>query len=828
MPRTRLTNLPRGRALGSKALAKSAAPPNRASSSKPPNPVALSDNLPPPPKDVERYTVRRMRKSERDETKDIVRTLREVKTFRGGFTKPSTIRATNWFKGGPYVIKRKVYEPPDARAYAPYTVFYLEGRYPVRGGHGRASHYPIIIGVCKEGSLPAVVKASNSIHGNTETVEAMDTARWPWDSPPKSKRVRWWEIGEDPEVLREKALNQALPEESQESQPLSWSRAKTAQVPAELLPGAVPFARAVHTRSFHTTASARDADDHNSHQSRKNIPTSSWSRPHRPSQDASDDVVPTYYVERKKQRAQIAERKEEEGGLMAELNAGILSEGLAAKTRVRDEKIPVEVRLPDGRVAHPSGFTPPTPETEFHPIAAKVPTEDNPLVATVKQTWDERDFQVKPAAPIIPDPEKEQEWVKRVVTSGGTGKPLTGVRDINAEKPVSGSVPSASTSAEDRSKITTSAWDTPAHGQNGNDPDSVVPPFYIERKKQRDDIAERKEEEGGLMAELNAGILSEDLAAQTRERQEKIPVEVPLDDGTVVHPSGFQPPTPETEFHPVAAKPPGSPKLPWTEVATVKEGTPAPTAGGSAKKPTDARGLHTSAVARAVVLPVTPTPLQSVLGGRGIDVEPEVDPVVKRRQRYMAIIEKEPYWRPLMSVTFATRPLANAFRETVLAGNDRGLPYYKLLETEELKDFSSMNSRMRNLRLNRFQNLVYQIASRLHGRYGGFVGLRARASDRGRGINGEHVADGLPKETRAIKVGVGEWYPFAEELKERIVADAEAAGYRDSVEVFGLTEWGKRADGKPLAGEKEVKEGASLASLLEEEVKAEPHESDVD
>ena len=83
---------------------------------------------------------------------------------------------------------------------------------------------------------------------------------------------------------------------------------------------------------------------------------------------------------------------------MSELNAGILSEGLAAQTKVREEKIPVEVRLPDGTVAHPSGFEPPTAETEFHPIAAKVPTEEHPLLSTVKQPWDQRDFVVEAGA----------------------------------------------------------------------------------------------------------------------------------------------------------------------------------------------------------------------------------------------------------------------------------------------------------------------------------------------------------------------------------------------------------------------------------------------
>ncbi|KAJ2958168.1 hypothetical protein NUW54_g14550 [Trametes sanguinea] len=155
MPRTRLTNLARSRALGNKASAKPAASRNAASSTSRPEPVPLSEDLPPPPPAVAKYAVSRMKRAERHETKDIVRALRDVKSYRGGFTKPTTFRTTNWFKGGPYVIKRKVYEPPEPKAYKPYTVFYLEGRYPVRGGHGRADHYPIII------ALAATKKPSN-------------------------------------------------------------------------------------------------------------------------------------------------------------------------------------------------------------------------------------------------------------------------------------------------------------------------------------------------------------------------------------------------------------------------------------------------------------------------------------------------------------------------------------------------------------------------------------------------------------------------------------------------------------------------------------------
>ncbi|KAI0641816.1 hypothetical protein C8Q79DRAFT_989563 [Trametes meyenii] len=805
MPRAKLTNIAPARAI--RAVSSQA---SSAATSAPP----VSENPESVP-DVPRVSKTRARKAERDELKDISMSFREVKTYRGGFTRPTALRSSNWQTGGAYVDKRKVYESPDPDAYTPRTVYLLEGRHPTVHGHGRVDAYEHSIGVCKEGTFPNLVQAANSATASRDLVEPMDNARWPWDSPRRRKRVRWWEEGENPQTIRQKALQGPVAED-ESPRVSSQPKSRTSRATVELLTAGVSSG-SVHARAFHTSSAVLRPDDPNSSEARKNIPASTWSRPPRPSQDARDDVVPTYYVERKKQRDDISQRKEEEGSLMAELNAGILSEGLAAKTRVRDEKIPVEVRLPDGSVAHPSGFTPPTPETEFHPVAAKVPTEDHPLVATIKQPWDERDFPVVGADPISHDPEKEQEWIKRVVSNGGTV--LTGVRDLGAEKPVS--APSSSTSASDRSKITTSAWDSPAQSQKSDDPDSVVPPFYIERKKQRDDVAERKEEEGGLMAELNAGILSEDLAAQTREREEKIPVEVILEDGTIVHPSGFVPPTPETEFHPLAAKPPDSPKLPWTEIDSVKEVAPDVVAN-TAKKPSNARGFHTSAVARASVLS---QPLSSVLpramGENSIDLDNDVphhskqEVLSARRAKYAQTLEKEPFWRPLITVTTATRPLA----ATVLGmarGLERGQAFYTAIDESERKDFATYNARMRNLQLNRIQHITHELARRLGGAHGGFVGLRTNAHERGRGVRGEGLADPLPRETRVVKIGVGEWYPYAEEVKERFLADAERGEYADLVEVFGVDEWGNRTDGKAWAGAQRAKD-ARIESLREGE-----------
>ena len=73
---------------------------------------------------------------------------------------------------------------------------------------------------------------------------------------------------------------------------------------------------------------------------------------------------------------------------------------------------------------------------------------------------------------------------------------------------------------------------------------------------------------------------------------ELVPRKETLEDGTVAHPSGFVPPTGETAFHPLAAKPEDAARRPWTEVLAKKS-----EAGG------EGRGFHASAVARARAMP---------------------------------------------------------------------------------------------------------------------------------------------------------------------------------------------------------------------------------
>ncbi|GJE93560.1 hypothetical protein PsYK624_097190 [Phanerochaete sordida] len=348
---------------------------------------------PPSSKEITIMTKRRMEKAERDERVDITKALTPVKTYMGGFTRPQDLRVSNWWPGGAYIAKGKVYEAPPPAAYEPHTVFLLEARYLTRHGVGRQDSIEYVVGVCREGDLPDVLAKYNSWSCDKEQLEIMDNAVWPWIEKKKKKSVVWWDKTEsrsDVLARRHKEIFEApLPDEVAET---STAAGDLASAPSP--PASASRQTYIQTRAYHSSAPSRSDSDEKTRttpsERAAEIPTSAWSRPHKPSQDADDDVVPAYYVERRRQLDEIAERKEAEGGLMAQLSAGILSEGIAAQTRPREEKIPPEVVEEDGTVRLPSGFEPPTPATEFHPVAALPAVEtDDPVVKLGNITWEE-------------------------------------------------------------------------------------------------------------------------------------------------------------------------------------------------------------------------------------------------------------------------------------------------------------------------------------------------------------------------------------------------------------------------------------------------------
>ncbi|KZT38652.1 hypothetical protein SISSUDRAFT_1046662 [Sistotremastrum suecicum HHB10207 ss-3] len=127
------------------------------------------------------------------------------------------------------------------------------------------------------------------------------------------------------------------------------------------------------------------------------------------------------------------------------------------------------------------------------------------------------------------------------------------------------------------------------------------------------------------------------------------------------------------------------------------------------------------------------------------------------RARYLATLDSEPFWRPLLSVTFPTRPLATSVVRLAKA-LPHGLAYYASIPSDERKSVLSFSSRVRNLRMNRFRDLIKEVVIRLAGYRGGFPGLRYSSADRGMTINGERLAEPLTVDERKVSVGLAEWY----------------------------------------------------------------------
>ncbi|CCM02340.1 uncharacterized protein FIBRA_04433 [Fibroporia radiculosa] len=786
----------------------------------------------PPPEEQCKIIARRIGKAEREERMDITMSLTPVKTYMGGFTRPRDIRISNWMPGGQYVLREKLYEPPPASAYEPHTVFLVESRYPVRHGIGRADTLEHFVGVCREGDLPAVLARLNSDKAPKDTLQSMDNARWPWMPQKKIRQVKWEEgesredllarlLAEDAEVATKLVAEESArqPPQQQTAAPNPRKKATRSELIAKELMHSAPGGGGsrVHHRMFHFSFHASAESDTplgapGTFKARTAIPTSSWSRPHKPSQDADDNVVPSYYVERKRQRDAVEERKEEEGGLMAQLSAGILSEGVAAHTKAREEKIPVEVRDPlDGTVRHPSGFEPPTPETHFHPAVAKTATEDHPMMSTVKQHWDALPMNADAREVIGPDNGVAQEFIRKKISEVVDRAEAIPSHTQEEQSPIEMIdllATGTTTTPEQRRAIPTSSWDSPKKSPRWKQhPEDVVPTYYVERKRQLSSVEERIEAEGNLMAELNEGILSEGLAADIKHRDEKIPVEVrdPLD-GTVRHPSGFEPPTPETHFHPTAAKSVtedhpivSTIKVPWMDAVS----------------PKNSRSLHTSAVMRATAVPYAafhlmspalaqaPQPVQAARQQEDVDeddhdanlmqTEDIDDETLHVRKQYLPTLGAQPFWRPLLTATFATRPLALTFAR-LSRGQTRGTPYYVSVSNDDRKYAPSLQSRLRNMRINRMHGLAMDMGRLLNGERGGFLGIRFSPEQRGRAIDGEGMSDPIQMDKRMIQVGVGEWYARVEEVKEQFSEGARDAEVAEAVRVFGLDEHGQRTD----------------------------------
>ncbi|KAF7290541.1 Histone H4 [Mycena indigotica] len=173
------------------------------------------------------------------------------------------------------------------------------------------------------------------------------------------------------------------------------------------------------------------------------------------------------------------------------------------------------------------------------------------------------------------------------------------------------------------------------------------------------------------------------------------------------------------------------------------------------------------------------------------------------RSEYLQTLEKTPFWRPVITLTVSTRPLALSLLR-LANRHATGLPFYASVSDDDRKSFTSFPARMRSLRLRRIQDLSLELASVLTGARGGIPGIRFEHESNGRGIAGEGLADPIPWDKRVIHVGLGTSLPswvqseFPKVLLGR--AKVEVPGWKP-FELYHVDDFGNRSrmlDGQAL------------------------------
>ncbi|KAI4518487.1 hypothetical protein K523DRAFT_238698 [Schizophyllum commune Tattone D] len=194
-----------------------------------------------------------------------------------------------------------------------------------------------------------------------------------------------------------------------------------------------------------------------------------------------------------KQTAAVAERVLEED-----------FEGVTAHTKAKRRKVPVEVRHEDGSVSHPSGFVPPTPAENFDNLFA----------------WEDAE-----------NAKAEAQARLRKTDSASPATPLKSGTLDQQPTHTSGTASGESSGASHNPRST----QTDPGDSSTRKTDEVL------QQEQRESIQRRKEQEGGLMTELSAGVLAGGVSASTEPRDQKKPTAYATQEGvqTAQHPPEF-------------------------------------------------------------------------------------------------------------------------------------------------------------------------------------------------------------------------------------------------------------------------------------------------
>lgn len=297
---------------------------------------------------------------------------------------------------------------------------------------------------------------------------------------------------------------------------------------------------------------------------------------------------------------------------------------------------------------------------------------------------------------------------------------------------------------------------TPAHHFADNLPPSRAPHVSRDDIPQNNDsqidieswnAMKKKDGQEGLMSGLT-GSFEVDIVA----RQEKIPTEIHGDNMVHQHASGFTPPTPLMHR--------GEGEALSHRVSEIEEQT-----------------------------------LTQIAGRDDLDDSPHSNKQVQRipiRAQYMPHVAETPFWRPVVSFTVSTRPLALTLVR-LSKGLARGTPYHTMMDNIEKKERMSQGLRNRNLRLNRMEELVRGLSEALAGERGAIPGVRFSTGQRGHGED-----DRVPFSKRVVGVGIGSWYHRKHELVETyqlmgedLVTGTAETSTQNPMVLYELDEYGR-------------------------------------
>ncbi|GAA6038604.1 hypothetical protein JCM8097_009443 [Rhodosporidiobolus ruineniae] len=138
---------------------------------------------------------------------------------------------------------------------------------------------------------------------------------------------------------------------------------------------------------------------------------------------------------------------------------------------------------------------------------------------------------------------------------------------------------------------------------------------------------------------------------------------------------------------------------------------------------------------------------------------------------------------PFLTVTLPTRPLAATLARLCNA-HPRGLPFLASVPDADRRDGPALFRRLLRMRTNRLQEVTAQLVRKLEGHSGGLMGLRMKAEDKGRGIEGE----GLGEKISAPPRGWAEysWLAEGEEAWEGIRREEYVEKWEEAEEEMGV------------------------------------------